>query len=185
MTSRFAKLSGASGLIRSPFTKPSAISSQLKIATRPCTRLRFRKEIAVRVRKSHKLQSFSQIDLVRPGSLKECRAWRPTTTPLWDPTIVPSARTKGVCLLGDRERLGRFREGNCGAGDSISWRRQRAHRCNDAQSDSRARGTDSLPDECAVQAQAPHRSRRKDYTYQLALERSPIQCRATTSGRTP
>src|SRR5207253_7348515 len=142
MTSRFAKLSGASGLIRSPFTKPSAISSQLKIATRPCTRLRFRKEIAVRVRKSHKLQIFSQIDLVRPGSLKECRAWRPTTTPLWDPTIVPSARTKGVCLLGDRERLGRFREGNCGAGDSISWRRQRAHRCNDAQSDSRARGSD-------------------------------------------
>src|SRR6266576_2019433 len=71
MTSRFAKLSGASGLIRSPFTKPSAISSQLKIATRPCTRLRFRKEIAVRVRKSHKLQIFSQIDLVRPGSLKE------------------------------------------------------------------------------------------------------------------
>src|SRR2546429_1778822 len=62
MTSRFAKLSGASGLIRSPFTKPSAISSQLKIATRPCTRLRFRKEIAVRVRKSHKLQIFSQIE---------------------------------------------------------------------------------------------------------------------------
>src|SRR5436309_12410188 len=62
MTSRFAKLSGASGLIRSPFTKPSAISSQLKLATRPCTRLRFRKEIAVRVRKSHKLQIFSQIE---------------------------------------------------------------------------------------------------------------------------
>src|SRR5207244_13254001 len=62
MTSRFAKLSGASGLIRSPFTKPSAISSQLKIATRPCTRLRFRKEIAGRVGKSHKLQIFSQIE---------------------------------------------------------------------------------------------------------------------------
>src|SRR5215472_16156512 len=63
MTSRLAwKLSGASGVIRNPFTKPSLKSSQLKMATSPRTRLRFRKVMPASERKSHKLQIFSQIE---------------------------------------------------------------------------------------------------------------------------